>query len=131
METYTAASKPHFVQLLAQREAQLQGQLHPAGGTEHPGTLADSHEVTDFKDVAAEQTQADMEGVRTEQAALELGQVQAARRRLANDTYGKCLECGDSIDLRRLLALAETPYCAACQTAYERRLSPGLRQPAL
>ena len=130
METYTAASKPRFIELLARREAELQEQLHPAGGSERQNNLPDSHEVMDFKDVAAGQTQADMEGTRTEQAALELGQVLAARRRLANDTYGNCLECGESINLRRLLALAETPYCTACQTAYERRQAPALRQPA-
>ena len=105
----------HFSQLLARREAELRALVRDdlAAGT------PSRQDVTDFKDVAAEQTAADVEGVQAEHAAIELEQVLAARRRLQDHTYGLCLQCGELIDQRRLEALPATPYCTACQAAHE------------
>jgi DnaK suppressor protein len=45
--------------------------------------------------------------------------VLAALTRLANTTYGRCLDCGEAIDLRRLNALPTAAYCTACQALHE------------
>lgn len=53
-------------------------------------------------------------------AMRRLQQVDAALRRLADDSYGECANCGDAIDPRRLEAKPEAPLCVACQSARER-----------
>ena len=47
-------------------------------------------------------------------------QVDAALRRIDEDEYGDCENCGDPIDPRRLEARPEAPLCVACQGLRER-----------
>jgi DnaK suppressor protein len=116
METYDNHMAPRFAELLEQRAVALQRLLKrdlDAAGAEG------SHEVTDFKDAAGEESQALVDEAQAAGAALELAQVAAARRRLRDHTYGLCLECAAAIDLRRLVALPATPLCTACQALHE------------
>jgi DnaK suppressor protein len=53
-------------------------------------------------------------------AARRRQQVDAALRRIADDEYGDCGSCGESIDPRRLEAQPEAPFCVACQSLRER-----------
>lgn len=76
-------------------------------------------EVTDFKDAAAEETRAVIDEAALSHAAVELEQVVAALRRLREGTYGQCLDCGEPIDERRLVALPATPFCTDCQALHE------------
>ena len=83
METYDNQMAPRFAELLEQRAATLQRLLErdlETAGAESP------HEVTDFKDAAGEQSQAVVDEAQAAGAALELGQVAAARRRLRDNT---------------------------------------------
>lgn len=41
----------------------------------------------------------------------QLTDVEGALSRLADGTYGRCLECGDQISAARLEAMPATPYC--------------------
>jgi len=82
------------------------------------------HEMLDFKDVAAEDTRAAVDEVTLAHAAEELEQVVAAQRRLAEGSYGFCLDCGEAIAERRLQALPSTAFCTDCQTAHERPGTP-------
>jgi DnaK suppressor protein len=105
--------------LLARREAELRAVLRAVGDlAEHTSDVTEG-EVVDFKDMAVEETQAVVERAKAGQAALELEQVVAARRRLADGSYGECQDCGEEIDLRRLRALPATRYCTACQAIHE------------
>ncbi|MBC7597476.1 MAG: TraR/DksA C4-type zinc finger protein, partial [Polaromonas sp.] len=47
--------------------------------------------------------------------------------RLADHSYGQCADCGEAIDIGRLMALAATPCCTACQAIREHRQSASLR----
>lgn len=109
----------HFAKILARRERELCAILN--AGEPLVAELAGSHghEVMDFKDMAAEQTAADIDAAKAEQAAHELEQVLAARRRLQDHSYGLCVDCGEEIDPRRLEALPATPYCTGCQAVHE------------
>ena len=49
-----------------------------------------------------------------------LEQIDAARTRLDENSYGRCLVCGRTIEPERLAALPETPYCLAHALAAER-----------
>lgn len=106
-----------FEQILARREQDLCELM--ARVEAHDTAQDTSHEVTDFKDVAAEQSAAEIGDAQAEQAAHELEQVLGARRRLHDGTYGSCADCGEPIDPRRLQALPATPYCTGCQTVHE------------
>lgn len=57
----------------------------------------------------------------TRQAAqLRHRQVVAALARFAENEYGECLGCGEEIEIRRLEAQPEAPFCLACQSQRER-----------
>jgi len=120
MDTYDRTLSPRFAQLLAQREAELRAILRATGDAAEHASDASKGEVVDFKDMAIEETQAVVEQAKAGQAAEELEQIIAARRRLQDGSYGECLDCGEELDLRRLTALPATPYCTACQAIHER-----------
>ena len=122
---YEPSLAHQFTELLVVRERELLALLsisaHPL---DDPATT--SHEVTDFKDVAAGQMIATVNEAGSAQAADELAQVVAARRRLNDGNFGRCLDCGKGISLQRLFALPAAAYCTACQTTHEHKLlQPG------
>ena len=118
MDRYETALAPRFAALLGNRLAELSALLRQ----ENPlgmDTQLPLREVGDFKDAADAQSFAAVQDVQSAHAALELEQILAARRRLQDKSYGFCLDCGDAIDLMRLIAMPAAPRCAACQTAHE------------
>lgn len=119
VESANASFVQQILQKLQQRETELRALLHAA--QDATGNLP---EVSDFKDVAAEESRAAVDEVAHAHAAEELAQVAAALRRIDDGTYGLCEDCGDPIDQRRLLALPATPFCTACQAIHERPGAP-------
>ncbi len=47
--------------------------------------------------------------------------VKTAEAKFEDGTYGICESCGERIELARLEAMPETPYCLDCQTRLEHR----------
>ena len=119
MSSYDISLAPNFLQRLAQRESQLRAILHPASDVADDAADLQPHDVMDFKDMADEQTRAVLDDGQSERAAHELEQLLAARRRIEDHSYGRCLDCREPVDLRRLMALPCTPYCTACQAVHE------------
>ena len=119
MSSYDSSLAQRFLQLLAQREAELRSILRTTGELAEEAAGVQPGEVMDFKDLAIEQTRAVLDDAQAEHAAQELEQLMAARRRIEGSSYGQCLDCGEPIDLRRLTALPATPYCTACQANHE------------
>ena len=117
MNTYHSGLAAQFDQLLARREQELCAVLRAREAQADPGETRG--EVNDFKDIAIEDTLAVVDEVQAENAAHELEQVLAARRRLHDHRYGECLDCGEPLDLRRLSAMPATPYCTGCQAVHE------------
>lgn len=120
------ASSPVSKQLAAklrQRQAELRALLQQHAGAA-VGASDNPPEVLDFKDVAAEDRQALIDEVTLSHATAELRQVVAALRRVADGSYGYCLDCGEEIDERRLFAMPATPFCTACQAIHERPPMP-------
>lgn len=121
MEQYQNSMAAQFSKLLDEREAQLRALLHEAAPAAQGASTEELREVTDFKDVAEEETQAMVDEAQAAHAVHELDQVQAARLRLSEHRYGHCEDCGQPINLRRLEALPATPVCTACQAAREKQ----------
>jgi DnaK suppressor protein len=117
MNTYHSGLAQEFDQLLAKRELELCALLRAREAQAEPSEPR--AEVNDFKDIAIEDSLAVVDEVQAENAAHELEQVLAARRRLLDHRYGECLDCGEPIDLRRLTAMPATPYCTGCQAVHE------------
>ena len=124
MDTYDTKDASRIGLLLGQREQEIRSELRNLDNI--PSVVEDltGHEVLDFKDVAIEQTLARLDRANAQRLEAELAQVMSARRRLSEHRYGKCLDCGDPIDLRRLLALPASVHCAACQATLEREKFP-------
>ena len=49
-----------------------------------------------------------------------LSVVDAALKRISNDTFGKCLNCGQEINAKRLEAIPWVSYCITCQELIDR-----------
>jgi DnaK suppressor protein len=118
MKTFHIDQTSAFDELLSLRERALcvvldaHEKLRSASAADHDG-------VSDFKDLAGQQSLAAVDEAQGEQAALELEQVLGARRRLHEHSYGRCVSCGEAIDLRRLTAVPATAYCTPCQALHE------------
>lgn len=88
----------------------LEGFAPPAAGHEVHAN-ADDAEAQRQTEVHLGELQIDLAG---------LQDIEHALRRMAEGGYGICLDCGESIQRARLLALPAAVRCAACQTAAEK-----------
>lgn len=79
------------------------------------------HEVTDLKDGAADEAQAEVDSAKLQRHLAELRLIEQARERLTAGTYGECMDCGESISPARLLAQPTAMRCMACQRNAEHR----------
>jgi RNA polymerase-binding protein DksA len=104
---------------LAARETELVALLH-AQSRAATAPAVESHDVQDFKDIAAQETQSAVDIVAAWHAAQELSEVAAARRRIDHGSYGLCQSCGEPIAESRLLAMPAAPFCTECQSQHER-----------
>lgn len=93
---------------IAERRDALEDASHPA---DPAGDLADK---------AFERTRAEVEHDLIELSLKELAEIAALRERLANGTYGECIECGEPIPPARLEVNPTARRCADCQTRHEK-----------
>ena len=84
-------------------------------------------EVSDAKEVASAETQIVIDDAEVERDLAELREIQAARQRIQNGTYGSCVDCGDDIDPDRIQAQPQALRCLQCQLRAER--VPGAGHP--
>ncbi len=122
MSTFQPEMAGRFAALLDAREAQLRALLAQDAAEERTlvVTADRGQDVTDFKDLAQEETAATIHDMQHTHAVKELEAVQAARHRLQAGSFGLCVSCGEPIELRRLEALPTAMRCMACQSIPER-----------
>jgi RNA polymerase-binding protein DksA len=80
--------------------------------------------VGDDADKAFVETSVDLESVMIDRQLKELGDIEAARARVAEGTFGGCIDCGGTIEYERLRAYPPAVRCAECQMLHE---NPGAR----
>lgn len=106
-------------QVLDQRERSLRAKI-----AERRDALEDASRPADpagdVADKAFERTRAEVEHDLIEMSLQELAEIAALRERLANGTYGECIECGEPIPPARLEVNPTARRCAACQVRYEK-----------
>ena len=68
----------------------------------------------DFAEQAVETENDQVVEALDQEAQIELSQVNKALMRMEQGTYGACVVCGEDINIKRLQAIAYTPFCIAC-----------------
>jgi DnaK suppressor protein len=68
---------------------------------------------------------ADLDHAEVERGLGELRQLDAARSRMDEGSYGECLQCGRDIQYERLRANPSALRCIDCQTLFEKTHAQG------
>lgn len=82
-------------------------------------------QIIEGGDYASADAMAGLDLAEAQRDIQELRDVDAARGRLADGSYGTCVDCGEDIADARLAAYPTATRCTACQTAYEKRRGLG------
>ena len=98
-------------------EGQLAEQLAGQTRTEFARDLLDQ----DGDDAPQRDADREVALARADHELDELGQVSRALRRLQDDDFGRCGDCGDAIPFERLRLEPGAERCVACATAREQR----------
>jgi DnaK suppressor protein len=114
MKTYDAGMAEQFRTALMQHASQLGATLRTDASRAETDT-----EVLDQKDMAARELETWLADTQAMHVSGELAEIRAALARIDDGTYGRCMDCGESIDLRRLVAMPTAACCASCQGARE------------
>jgi len=104
--------------LLARRD-DLLAQIDMTRASRLGGESSRNAETTDFKDLVDQQQQTTLRDSELGRDLDELVAVEDALQRLADGRYGLCADCGEAIDVRRLLAYPAAVRCVTCQIAFE------------
>jgi len=78
-----------------------------------------THGVLDAAETSESDIQDDIEFALIQMKAETLHKIEEALRRLEENTFGYCFECGEEISERRLRALPFTVRCKDCEEARE------------
>ena len=90
-----------------------------------PDTMALRNRLEDTDDWAVADAMAGQDIAMVAHDVAEIGEVEAALRRVAEGTYGRCADCDAAIPVARLEAYPTALRCIRCQEAVERRGAQG------
>ncbi|TCP09956.1 TraR/DksA family transcriptional regulator [Caldimonas thermodepolymerans] len=114
---------------LDEREAELQSQVRGAREAAADQVSGQAGVVGDQGDNATDRLQHGIRHVEMSRDIEELVEIEAARRRMDDGSYGQCVDCHQPIEARRLLAHPTALRCALCQGRYEQMHPSRLRDP--
>ena len=117
--------------LIARRREALAAELRRDVGRareESFGALAGT--TPDLGDESVAALIADLDQSELSRDLTELRELEAARARLADGSYGVCADCGTDIEFERLRAAPGALRCLACQARHEKTFA-GLGGPSL
>jgi DnaK suppressor protein len=122
---------PRFHHKLRARLSALRAEIRAAllrSDTDTYGELAG--QVHDAADESLADLMTDVNLAEISREIEEVRDIDAAMRRIADHTYGSCIDCGDSIDSARLEAYPTAKRCLTCQRQHELKYAP-IRPPKL
>lgn len=82
----------------------------------------ESEREIEWEELAQEEHAADVRTRISSQQYAQLRQIDGALERISRGNYGKCMDCGAQIPIRRLRAQPWAPYCADCTPSHEASL---------
>jgi DnaK suppressor protein len=107
--------------LRAEVAAAVEARLHQHGDERKTEAgLPRRAEETD--DDAAAEAARHMDIAQLSHTTAELAEIDAALARIADGSYGECIDCGGPIGRARLQVHPMAVRCAPCQSRYEKRL---------
>lgn len=120
----STSSSPHDVykaQLIEARSQLLARIAFERGGVVSRADMAAEHFDNSFQSRAQIRSERETEFAMNEHETAELGDIDAALKRIQAGTYGQCTDCGVTIAPERLNAYPTAKRCLDCQTVAERR----------
>lgn len=121
----TTLTPSQFDQLVMQLKQEYQALLIEVSqelensGQQHRIELL-NREPGDSGDESMASTLADFNLAIVDRHVHALRDIEAAFRRVKDDSYGVCIGCGDDIEFARLQAYPTAKRCIVCQEKYER-----------
>lgn len=106
--------------LRAEVVTEMQARLH-GHGQERRDEAGLPRRADDTDDDAAAEAQRSMDIAQLSHTTAELAEIDAALTRVADGSYGWCLDCGGPIGRPRLLVHPMAVRCAPCQNKHEKR----------
>ena len=88
---------------------------------EHPGPLAGEGYPHDSADAGSTLSETDRTEAILHSARGQRAEVLAALARINDNTYGRCVDCGNEIPEGRLEARPDAARCVNCQAKHARR----------
>lgn len=118
MNTLDETTKQSLRRSLLEREAQLQSSMQSDVRKLRDGSLTDDG-VPDSADLAASDLSASLNASALNADAQALEEVRAALKRLEEDQFGLCEDCGTQIGIARLRVNPVARRCTHCQQVFE------------
>lgn len=120
MSTLSAKDNQRFRDRLRTRDQELRHAIHGALVNNEDRSYSElAGRVLDSAEQSVADMLADARIHEIEQEVAEQADVTAALARLANGSYGVCIDCGDDIGIPRLDAYPTAKRCIRCQTHFE------------
>jgi RNA polymerase-binding transcription factor DksA len=109
-----------FRERLRARDLELRRAINSALVNNEDKTYAEvAGRVLDSAEQSVADMIADAQILKIEKEVREQADVSAALARIADGTYGQCVDCDDAIDVKRLNAYPTAKRCIRCQTYHE------------
>lgn len=115
-----------FADRLDAREATLHGEVRSVQQATEADREGFAGVPPDLVDLAEQRRGEDMRHAERERDEIELGEIAAARQRLAEGRFGDCIDCGEAIARARLAAQPWAARCLPCQALHERAHGPAV-----
>jgi DnaK suppressor protein len=107
--------------------AEIRGAIDKSAGETHADIVKD---VRDMEDDSFSNLIVDTHLAEIDRDAGELQRIDGALRRIAEGSFGQCVNCGQDIPKQRLLAEPTASRCVRCQELYE-KTHAGIATPSL
>ena len=107
--------------MIDERHMALEAELHSDAERSREETYGElAGPVADAGDSASASLISDVGNAELRRDLQELRALEAARQRIDDGTYGSCVDCGQDIGFKRLLAQPAALRCLPHQQAYEK-----------
>jgi RNA polymerase-binding protein DksA len=115
-----AAARAAITEALTRRQRELRAEIEKQLRTQDdPGLVGMRNRLEDTDDWAVADMMAHQDIALVSRDLHELAEVEAALARMADGSYGECMDCGQPIPQARLTAYPTARRCVACQEVAE------------